>query len=283
MRYFLFSLLALGSEAFDLRVDPGPDCWLPYTCEALGEDKLDDIVNDVPTARECYDLCAANVDCKFFTFREFFGRKTVCTLLKTCDTQLTCSYPGSCTSGPNDCSAVNPCPMLTYTPGSAIWSCDGLLDPYRNPIPHATNCHTSCGGWKSLDKSETVQASSTCMNGKWEPVVAKPETDVTINTPDQDTDCKCLDFNIWYNPNDEPGADFYCSKTDFSKASAENIMKIDPTEECVLLCDNFLVANVQCQNGAWTDADPEMGIACYKAPPTLPGAPSTTPKSTPTF
>jgi len=264
------------------RADPGPDCWFNYVCDSEGNNKLDEIRNDIPTAQECYDLCNANADCKFFTFRELYMGQTVCTLLTTCNLQTTCSNPASCTSGPNDCTVVNPCPQLTYTAGSAIWSCDGLVDPYQNQIPDGYTCHTSCGGWKSLDGTETVMASATCVNGAWDNLMLQPDTDAVVNTPDTDSPCQCMEFQLWYNPNDEPGADFYCTQTDFSAASAENILSIQPDEECVLLCDNFLVANIQCQNGDWTDADPETGIACYKAPPTLPGPPASSTAPAPT-
>jgi len=119
-----------------------------------------------------------------------------------------------------------------------------------------------------------------CENGAWTPVDLKPASDAVVNTPDTDSPCQCLDFSLWYNPNEEPGADFYCTETDFSAASPENILNISPTEECVLMCDNYLVANIGCQNGAWTDADPELGVACYNAPPTLAGAPTTSAPTT---
>lgn len=111
------------------------------------------------------------------------------------------------------------------------------------------------------------------MEGSWEAVTYSmtPAAGLTVNTPDVSTPCTCVDFNLWYNPNDEPGADFFCANTDFTDASPENIMKIPADDECVLLCDNFLAANIKCQNGGWLDADPQMGIACYKAPPTTAG------------
>jgi len=280
MKFLALSLLVLGSEAFvpkfgAPRAEPGPDCWFDYICTTPGNG-LNTIMDDVKDAVECYELCQNTQDCAFFTFRLLWGGKTACTVLDNCDTQSTCSEPSNCASGPVDCSAVTPCPKLTYETGAATWSCDEFLDPYSVDIPSGYSCHTSCEGWESEDGSDSIQASSKCVNGVWEAVITSLPTAVTINTPDTTTLCSCKDFSLWYNPNDEPGAHFYCENTDVSQASPENPLTLDPAEECILMCDNFLVANIFCQNGGWVDADPDMGIACYKAPPTLPGPDPTT-------
>jgi len=262
------------------RADVGEDCWFTDYCDIQGDNEVETTEDDYTTPEECYAACGANADCEFFSFSKYFGGKTVCILLKTCD--ATRSPPPGAVSGPKDCSVVNPCPMLTYTTGSAVWSCENRLNPYLNDIPDGYTCHTSCGGWKSADGSETVKASSKCVNGAWEAVVENPVSDgaVVINTPDTDTDCTCLPFEIWYNPNEEEGADFYCTSTDFSDAAPDNVKTIGTDEECVLMCHNFIVADIMCTNGQWTDADPELGIACYKAPPTRTAPATTTPSAT---
>jgi len=282
--FIILMSAVLGCQGLgSLRADVGEECWFQHFCDIQGDNEIETTENDYVTAEECYAACNANADCEFFSFREIYGGKLICTLLTNCD--ATRSPPPSCVSGPKDCSVVNPCPMLpTYTEGSAVWSCDNRLNPYMNEIPDGYTCHTSCGGWKSADGEETVKASSKCTDGVWEAVVVQPAADssVVITTPDTDSTCTCLPFSIWYNPNAEQGADFYCTATEFSDASPENVLEIATDEECILMCDNFIVADIMCTNGEWTDADPDVGIACYKAPPTLPGAATTAATPAPT-
>jgi len=274
----LSSFLFLGGQSLELgkapRVDPGPDCWYEDMCRATGDNTVDAGETGDLTALECYELCKANADCTDFSWNTFYNGHTRCELLTSCTEKYQCSGSAdSCISGPKDCAVINPCPALTYLAGDAVWSCPNQLNPYKEQIPNGYTCTTSCGGWLSVDEEiPIISASSTCENGQWSapvtsPAVAEANLDAAIKKPDENPKCACRDFNLWYNPNDELGADFFCTKTtDFSAASPSNIITLDPTEECILMCDNYIVADIMCANGEWSDADPEFGIACFKAP-----------------
>lgn len=272
----LFAHTCLGAS-WNLKAEVGDECWLEDFCRTSGTAEILTVKDTVDTAspEACYALCGKTDGCTFFSWRNTVNHGKFCHLLSNCDEKDPCSSPENCKSGPVDCSVVNPCPMLTYTAGSAIWSCDKLINPYKEQIPDGITCRTSCGGWKSSDGKETIAASAQCTNGAWSDVTTNYPTETTVNKPDVETTCSCLDFSLWYDPNEELGADFYCTKTlDFSVATPENPVLLDPTEECILICDNFIVADIQCVNGDWTDADPEVGIGCYRAPPSTPGIPT---------
>ena len=66
-------------------------------------------------------------------------------------------------------------------------------------------------------KNNTFQ----CENGVWTAVTGVAvDPAYTVETPDKDTKCECAPFKLWYNPNDERGAAFYCTETkDFSVAT----------------------------------------------------------------
>eukprot|EP00088_Acartia_fossae_P010130 TRINITY_DN14991_c0_g1_i1.p1 TRINITY_DN14991_c0_g1~~TRINITY_DN14991_c0_g1_i1.p1 ORF type:complete len:288 (+),score=34.01 TRINITY_DN14991_c0_g1_i1:31-894(+) len=270
MLFLILATIVLQSTAeLSLpRAEVGPDCWFENVCDPKGGSVIIELENETPTAEDCYLACQNEATCNFFTWQYFkvMNDRKICTLLTACNEDSpSTDYR---ISGPNDCTAIEPCPVLNYNTGDAVWSCDNMLNPYNEPIPSGYTCRTSCGGWLSQDGQNTVAAKSTCTNGIWSTVEMNYPTDVVINEPDTATPCTCVDFTIWYNPNDEPEADFFCDLTDFSTASPETPVNLDPAGECVLMCDNYIVADIQCVNGAWTDANPEWGIGCYRSPPT---------------
>jgi hypothetical protein len=74
----------------------------------------------------------------------------------------------------------------------------------------------------------------------------------------EDMPCNCQSLNLTYNPNSEPGAQFFCSPLlDWNSLP----VRISATSQCSLLCDLMLVASIECKEGKWT-GQPEAGWWC---------------------
>ena len=69
----------------------------------------------------------------------------------------------------------------------------------------------------------------------------------------------CKSLNLTYNPNTEVGTDFHCK----TPLDWENLpVKVEPTNNCILMCAEILMAVVGCKNGLWT-GNPDLGFWCH--------------------
>ena len=77
--------------------------------------------------------------------------------------------------------------------------------------------------------------------------------------PDMLCDTGCQPLNLTYNPNEELGAGFHCK----NPLDWDNLpVKVEPNNQCHLLCDKMLVAVVGCKKGRWT-GNPKKGFWCH--------------------
>lgn len=111
-----------------------------------------------------------------------------------------------------------------------------------------------------------ITAVSTCLPDEtWSPPISFPPGPLSLppilTTPDgPDMPCLsgCKPLNLTYNPNKEVGAEFYCN----SPLDWENLpVKVEPSNQCHLLCEKMLVSVVGCREGMWT-GKPELGFWC---------------------
>ena len=115
----------------------------------------------------------------------------------------------------------------------------------------------------------SITAKSSCLPDKsWSPSLPFPPGPLafppTLEKPDgPDMFCKqghCKPLNLTYNPNEEAGAEFHCK---IPLKWEEMPVKVEPSNQCHLLCDKMLVAVVGCEEGEWT-GKPKQGFWCSK-------------------
>merc|ERR1711970_1090876 len=264
----------------NLRIDPGPGCWnkpckdasFTINDEIVLEDKK--LESDKNKVGECQKLCQANDACKFFSFTHYTNRGD-CKLLSEDCAHDTYDDPNHI-SGPKDCEAIASCPIITTpasleSPETMFWTeITGVVNPYKEQSGLGTKITTSCGD--TLHTSECVEDDKDKTKGKWS--TGKDGAFDPMNPDDDGSKCKCPELKFWYNPNDEPGAIFSCSKTEVS-----DDFSLDPTDECVLICDIEVYKHIYCHDGKWNDveqADMENGIGCFEYPDPNPDGPTTT-------
>jgi len=248
-----------------------------YFCNPTADDHIEK-VNDknVTTAEACNEKCLKQENCTVFTYFKFRGFAS-CHLLRSCkEKKPRCTVTGTCVSGRKNCTETLkpqptgvPCPKLKLTPGyNSHWRCEGV-NPYKEDIPSQVTCHTSCPLWKNK-AGKMVTAMSTCQfDGTWSETIPLPPGPLAhpkvLNKPDgPDMKCDgCKPLNLTYNPNMEKGAAFHCNPPiDWDNLPA----KIDGTAHCNLLCDNMLVASMDCHNLKWT-GQPDLGFWCAEEQP----------------
>jgi len=248
-----------------------------YFCNPTADDHLQRVDDkNVTTAEACNEKCLKEKNCTFFTYFKFRGFAS-CHLLRSCKEQKPrCTVPGTCVSGRKNCTETPkvrptgvPCAKLKLTPGyNSHWRCDGV-NPYKDDIPSQVTCHTSCPLWKNK-AGKMVTAMSTCQyDGTWSETLALPPGPLAhpkkLEKPDgPDMKCDgCKPLNLTYNPNEETGAAFHCNPP----INWDNLpAKIDGTAHCNLLCDNMLVASMDCHNLKWT-GNPDLGFWCAEEKP----------------
>ena len=124
-----------------------------------------------------------------------------------------------------------------------------------------------CPSWENRAGS-LITAKSTCQGDTtWSDTIPFPPGPLfvprTLNKPDgPDMICKtgCKPLNMTYNPNKELGAEFYCS----SPLAWEDLpVRVEPSNQCNLLCDHMLVAVTECRAGVWT-GQPGLGYWCSR-------------------
>jgi len=303
----LVAVTLFGSTEGQLRANPDDTCWYPsHMCEMdapISERKLSELTLALQ-AEACYNDCAAEALCNFFTVNQFRGEGT-CYLLTVCTENLdnTCLDKPTCKSGPKDCGTVTdnaPCAKIDSAntpPGTIHWQC---TDSGSNPvngytatdIKPQTTCILSCESWED-QAGYTGQLESTCQNdGTWtvtkasdgEDELAFPLKDngAAYPTPADlsSLECGCKNLDVkwpvnaaegettwWYDPNFEAGADFVCD-TPITTDDGEYIIETGNT--CTLFCDSHLVATVRCLNGDWTGS-PDLGFWCYSEPEVING------------
>jgi len=248
-----------------------------YFCNPTADDhiqKVDD--KNVTTAEACFEKCLKQDNCTVFTYFKFRGFAS-CHLLRSCkEKKPRCTVTGTCVSGRKNCTETPkpqptgvPCPKLKLTPGyNSHWRCEGV-NPYKDDIPSQVTCHTSCPLWKNK-AGKMVTAMSTCQfDGTWSETIPLPPGPLAhpkvLNKPDgPDMKCDgCKPLNMTYNPNMEKGAAFHCNPPiDWDNLPA----KIEGTAHCNLLCDNMLVASMDCHNLKWT-GKPDLGFWCAEEKP----------------
>jgi len=222
----------------------------------------------VTNITECNKACQNSDTCKFFTF--YFQRGMAsCFLLKSCSKKrLPCHTPDNCVTGRKSCSSIPSCPKLEFKTGAFThWNCEGF-NPYKGIIPEGTVCTSTCPTWKTISGKQ-VTLMSRCTQKTWSKPLVFPAgvlTDPTVvQSPDKgDLACNpqmCGDLSLSYNPNKEPGADFYCNPP---ITSWDNLpVKISGNQKCLLLCDKRPVARLECIKGSWT-GQPSDGMWCNK-------------------
>jgi len=248
-----------------------------YYCSPTADDHIEKVDDkNVTTAEACYEKCLKHKNCTVFTYFKFRGFAS-CHLLRSCkEKKPRCTVTGTCVSGRKNCTETPkgqptgvPCPKLKLTPGyNSHWRCEGV-NPYKEDIPSQVTCHTSCPLWKNK-AGKMVTAMSTCQfDGTWSETIPLPPGPLSqpkvLNKPDgPDMKCDgCKPLNLTYNPNMEKGAAFHCNPPiDWDNLPA----KIDGTAHCNLLCDNMLVASMDCHNLKWTGR-PELGFWCAEEQP----------------
>lgn len=100
---------------------------------------------------------------------------------------------------------------------------------------------------------------SRCSKGNWTKPLVFPAGELSdpnvVQSPDKgDLACgkeaQCKDLALRYNPNQEPGTEFYCLP---KVESWDNLpVKISRDQKCLLLCDRRPVARLECKKGSWT-------------------------------
>jgi len=265
----------------NLRIDPGPGCWNKPCKEAAFANADKDIIvatsdldSDHNKPEECQTLCKDNDKCTFFSFTHH-PNKGVCRLLNKDCTHETYDDVNHI-SGPKDCEAIPSCPPIATpasleSPETMFWTeITGVVNPYKEESRLGTQITTSCGDIQHT--SECVEDDKNPGTGKWS---TGKDGAFDPMKPDEDgSKCKCPELNFWYNPNDEPGAIFSCSKTEVS-----DDFSLDPTDECVLICGIEVYKHIYCHDGKWNDveeADMKNGIGCFEYPDPNPDGPTTT-------
>jgi len=284
--------LLTATSGYWMRAQPGPDCWYKDVCDNANSANVISTSPDVPTAVKCYEMCQANAalsgnkdPCKHFRWSEAYYQGRVsgtCALLRseTC-VKGDCSS-SSCISGPANCADIKePCGQLLPAnagPGKVTWDCGATFNPYNSPVLDGGICTASCPAWVDSDGA-AVMVSYKCVGGTevgvagdWAPPFYNGNELTTtspivgsfvINNPGQATNCaaECADYPLWYDPNAERGARFFCEPpVDFSTAATTEV-NLPQQGACFLFCDHVLVADIFCNNHQWTDVaqDPKVG------------------------
>jgi len=248
-------------------IDPGPGCWRqPCEMETISHDQISDSKRGVESAIACQKECKGS--CKSFNFNPSPVNSNLnkCDLLTIEDCPKKKRGNHGDVSGPKTCDTVEFCEKLKQPDSSPValywhnYDTTPHINPYFDQIPQNTEIHASCG-------DDKFTAQCTGKTG-W-----KKDKDFTDPTT-KEALCPCKQkFEFWYDPNDEEGAEFYCTEnTDFSGATPENPIVLDDKDSCVLVCDGYLTSEIMCENGHWTgEFDPEKGVGCYKLPAPKPG------------
>merc|ERR1719318_846289 len=212
--------------------------------------------------------------------------------------------PATCKSGPSDCAVPPPtCDPVVGHEDRVRWQCvditEGAINPYNDPLPLGTRCYQTCLSWESATVGADVRLVSECIEslttpgeGEWSETQNVDNQEMTwpkypggltyYPKPDEIDDtvalpcgCKPLEVQwpydgplvdestqVWYDPNTEDAAVFICDQ-EVVIVNGEYI--IDPTNTCVLYCDDHFVATARCLEGEWT-GQPEWGFWCYDEP-----------------
>jgi len=217
-----------------------------------------------------------------------------------------CIAAGKCISGPNDCTEPpQTCPMVASLPeGYSRWQCVDInmdpINPYSERPPVGTTCFQTCPSWVDSNDND-ARLVSVCEEGATEgewgaaqnvdgnelTYPPYPTGETSYPKPDADElsalTCGCQPLEVrwpypdpangvvggdFYNPNDEPAADFICDNEIVIGDNNEYL--IETNNVCVLYCDDHYVATAKCQNGEWL-GNPEWGFWCYEEPQTSGG------------
>lgn len=271
--------LLLGCLVSLSRAQDGVECWQDpcKTYELHNEEKFLETFELEDTAFEpknCQDKCkeyGEGNQCKYFSY-EFSGvdgdpLDVQCHLFKEkCDTTPATESRRS-VSGPKDCPKdADLCDLITLPaqPDSEtlIWIEEKGGDPYKEKFPEGSTITTSCG-------SENYEATCT-KEGEEMKWVPNKNDGPDPTTPEKDkSKCKCPEFEFGYDPNKEPGAQFFCDP-EFKFEDGKNT-KLEATSECILICDHQVRKQIFCHDGGWNDVDDHDiadGFGCYHRPTT---------------
>jgi len=262
---------------------------------------IDSHVMDNPNNKtdECRQSCQNNADCKHFTWFEARG-ETRCYLLSQChpvqenDAECLQADPKKCESGPRECLAnvtevVTGCdPPTNLNPDFIQWQCNDVegnvmsAQELNETVRVGTKCYLRCDSWLSQSGQQGYLESECSGDGLWsqtqphngEASLDFPPPPYPLPTADETTDVKPLSCecdalpliaegtDLYYNPNDEVGADFLCTS---GLDNSNQTWSIQKDNECTLWCDNHLVAEARCNNGLWT-GQPTKEFWCYEKP-----------------
>jgi len=183
------------------------------------------------------------------------------------------------------------------------WQCEdntygNFINLYESgaALPPGSRCLQTCDSWQAArTQAEAIPRAyifSECQfDGTWGDVLPYDRYDdaeptalffppaPTAGYPKPDNpaalSCQCDDLVLKYpvgsggtpyNPRSEPGADLECNEEIENEAiDAANQVTIESYNICRFFCDNYLVATISCQDGAWKGGV-ELGFWCYSVP-----------------
>lgn len=255
----------------------------PCLESALDESNIiETLTGTKTTADKCRKACKESNEgktpddddyCNFFNFLIFKRPELdVCQFLKEdCPKKNPDIHTEESHSGPVECTPTPTCgnaPEKSKLHWSYCFKDGKSLNAYEDDLVEDTECQISCAG-----STYTAVCKNNEGNAEWEwKEDAKPDDESTIKLPDDaDGDCTCTEIELKYDPAEEDGALFYCTTPLEFKGdpcTAEPPAKIDPDNECILVCDGHLTLEIRCKDGKWTEEiSSDKKIACYVEPP----------------
>jgi len=255
---------------------------LPYNESKLTEDYMD----------ECRTFCnnGTSGNCQEFTVWKVWN-SVKCFLLSDClETYVhTCLEEDTCMSGGNNCNGttkvVSGCQRPTlYSMGYLQWQCVDIegrvieLSDSDTDLPIGTACFLRCNAWETVGGGQGYLFSECNNQGEWTTTSSLdgnalhwPASPYPLPTAAEGDalECNCQqtvltwpETNNTYNPNIEEGAAFVCETRPIEKSG--NIT-LQTNDECFFFCDDYLVTEVSCTDGIWSDSI-DVGLWCYNKP-----------------
>jgi len=240
---------------------------------------------------ECRMHCnSTSVGCTDFTVWKVWNQ-VQCFLLSDCEETYvhTCLDEDKCMSGGYNCNAttqvVSGCQRpVVYDVPYLQWQCVDIegrvieLSDNDTDLMVGTACFLRCNAWETYGGGQGYLVSECNSQGNWTNTTSLdgsnlywPEGPYPLPTDGQDLamQCNCQETklkwpltNTTYNPNEEDGAAFVCTNKIIEETG--NIT-LETNDDCYFFCDDYLVTEVSCTDGIWSDSL-DVGLWCYKKP-----------------
>jgi len=248
---------------------------------------------------ECRAQCNTTDSCTDFTVMKVWNEVT-CYLLTDCAKTYVhqCLETGNCQSGPMDCNAttqvVSGCQRPTLFSAEYIqWQCVDIegrvidMSDSDTDLDVGTVCLLRCNSWETVGGGRGYLYSECDEEGNWTTTTSldnnallwpPPPYDLPTDAENSITTLKCncpqtpLEWpllNQTYNPNDETGAAFVCEGKPIQTSGT---ITLDTDDQCYFFCDDYLVTEVRCTDGIWSDSI-DIGLWCYNKPAFVPAPP----------